>query len=92
MRWHGYVIQQEKKQQEIAYFNTLFFVFKKVLTVHPATGKPDDDGYLTNSAAQSTIASQVSPLAYRDMYALYINNPEYYDIPRLWKIGLRWIL
>ncbi len=41
-----------------------------VNTVYRATGNPDDDGYLTSPGAQPTIASQVSPQAYIDLYQI----------------------
>jgi hypothetical protein len=60
---------------------TLYFVY-------PATGKPDDDGYLKAAEYQATINSQADPQAFRDQYSIFINKPAYYGQPRIVQFGL----
>jgi hypothetical protein len=38
---------------------------KNIISVYRATGNPDDDGYLTSSAAQNSIDARNSPDAFR---------------------------
>ncbi len=61
---------------------------KNILAVYKATGNPDDDGYLTSAAAQTTISSQNSPTSFRDLYTLKNNDPDNYNRPRTIRIGL----
>ena len=62
---------------------------KNVINVYKATGNPDDDGYLTSPAAQSTIAAQVYPESFIDLYNVKINNPAYYSRPRVIRLGIQ---
>lgn len=61
---------------------------KNILAVYKATGNPDDDGYLTSAAAQTTISSQNSPESFRDLYSIKNNKPDNYNRPRVIRIGL----
>ena len=61
---------------------------KNVLGVFPATGNPDDDGYLAAAEWQRDINSQVDPQSYRDLYTLRTNYPWNYSSPRLIRLGL----
>ncbi len=65
-------------------FNT-----KNVLGVYPATGNPDDDGYLAAAEWQREINSQVDPQSYRDLYALRIDVPWHYSSPRQIRLGIQ---
>ena len=56
--------------------------------MYRATGNPDDDGYLTSSAAQNAINAQNSPDSFRHMYSLAVNNPNNYSLPRMLRAGL----
>ena len=64
------------------------FNFKNVLEVYPETGDAGDDGYLTNPVWQNQISNQINPDSYRLLYQLKLYNPQHYDIPRIWRIGL----
>jgi len=62
---------------------------KNVNAVYRATGNPDDDGYLSSAAAQASIATQVSPQAYVDLYEIAVNNPGNYNLPRRILLGIQ---
>ena len=64
------------------------FDAKNIISVYRATGNPEDDGYLTSSAAQNAIESQNDPQAFRYLYSLAVNNPSNYSLPRMWRAGL----
>jgi len=61
---------------------------KNVLNVYPATGNPDDDGYLAAPEWQREINEQLDPQSYRDLYAIFIDRPWYYSSPRTIRLGL----
>lgn len=61
---------------------------KNVLRVYPATGNPDDDGFLSAPEWQRQINSQTSPLAFRELYEVYINSPGNYSSPRQIRLGV----
>lgn len=61
---------------------------KNIVNVYPATGSPDDDGYLTAPEWQSNINTATDPQAYRDLYALRMNSPFYYSTPRQIRLGV----
>ncbi len=61
---------------------------KNIMNVYRATGNPEDDGYLTSSAAQNSIESRNDPDAFRYLYSLAVNNPSNYSLPRMWKAGI----
>ena len=56
--------------------------------VNPNTGKPDDDGYLTDPAFQDQIENSTDPDSYRYLYRLSEKNPNYYDKPRIVRLGM----
>jgi outer membrane receptor protein involved in Fe transport len=61
---------------------------KNVRSVYRATGNPDDDGYLSDAAAQTDIEAQNDPQSFRDMYSIKINNPSNYSLPRMARLGV----
>ena len=61
---------------------------KNVMNVYPATGNPDDDGYLAAPEWQREINEKLDPQAYRDMYAIFIDRPWHYSSPRTIHFGL----
>ena len=69
--------------QMLNVFNT-----QNVLGVFPATGNPEDDGYLAAAEWQRDINSQVDPESYRDLYAIRINYPWNYSSPRQIRLGV----
>ena len=62
---------------------------RNVTGVWRGTGAPDDDGYLASAQFQNVINGQVNPDAYRDLYALNINNPGNFGAPRTIRLGVR---
>jgi outer membrane receptor protein involved in Fe transport len=63
-------------------FNTL-----RVASVYPATGSPNDDGYLSSQQAQSALAEKADVNSYIDLYNVYINDPDNYRSPRIIRVG-----
>ncbi len=61
---------------------------KNILSVYRATGNPNDDGYLSASQFQAQIEAQTSEAAYRDQYAISVNNPSNYSLPRRIRLGI----
>ena len=61
---------------------------KNVTVVYPATGSPNDDGFLTAPEWQTVINQQVDPQAYRDMYTIQMQSPYNYSSPRTIRLGL----
>jgi outer membrane receptor protein involved in Fe transport len=82
-----------KKPNSTTYFN-VYFQFLNLLNtlnitgVYPATGSPDDDGYLTSPEWQDYINNQLDPTAYRDLYTLRMNTPYNYSTPRQIRLGI----
>jgi hypothetical protein len=60
-----------------------------VSSVYAATGNPSDDGYISSPGAQASIANQVSPQAYIDLYHIAVNNPSNYELPRRIRLGVQ---
>ena len=59
-----------------------------VVAVYPATGSPKDDGYLSAPEYQSQIAEQVSPTAFRELYAILWTGPFKCSSPRQTRLGI----
>ena len=59
-----------------------------ITNVYPATGNPDDDGYLTAPEWQREINSMIDPQSYIEMYRLYVNSGGNYSTPRQIRVGL----
>ncbi len=61
---------------------------KNIMAVYRATGNPDDDGYLAANQFQAQIQAQTNEAAYRDQYAISVNSPYNYSLPRRIRLGL----
>ncbi len=62
---------------------------KNVLNVYSYTGNPGDDGFLNFADYQTQIATQNDVESYRNYYAMYINSPYNYTLPRTIKLGVQ---
>ena len=60
---------------------------QNVLTVYRYTGVASSDGYLNDPGSLSAIQSALNPRAFKDQYAVYINNPSNYALPRRIYLG-----
>ena len=60
---------------------------KRIASLYPATGLPDDDGYLTSPQAVQPLTEFQDPQAYIDMYHIAVNNPNNFKLPRVIRIG-----
>ncbi len=56
--------------------------------INPMTGKPDDNGYLTDPNRQGEINATVNPDTFWMLYQYRQMDPSYYDIPRIFQVGL----
>jgi hypothetical protein len=61
---------------------------RNVLRVYPATGNPDDDGYLAAPEWQRQINNQTDPIAFREIYEVFVNRPGNYSSPRQIRLGV----
>jgi outer membrane receptor protein involved in Fe transport len=64
---------------------TNVFNTENIVDVFRYTGSPNNDGYL----ATFTDRSQIDPDAFRDLYAIKVNNPFNYGAPRTIRLGVR---
>jgi outer membrane receptor protein involved in Fe transport len=62
---------------------------QNVLNVYGYTGNADDDGYLNYAAYQDQINTQNDVEAFRNYYAMRINSPYNYTLPRTIRLGLQ---
>lgn len=68
--------------------NNLFNT-RNITSVYRATGNPDDDGYLAAAEFQASIEQQNDEQSFRELYALKINSPYNYGLPRTIRLGMR---
>jgi outer membrane receptor protein involved in Fe transport len=61
---------------------------QNILGVYRATGNPDDDGYLAAAEYQAGIQAQLDPESFRQQYALAVNSPYNYSLPRRIRLGI----
>lgn len=65
------------------------FNFRNVVNVYRYTGNPGDDGYLIDAQSQNEINNTVPDAeAFRQMYAMRVNNPYNWAQPRRMRLGL----
>lgn len=69
---------------------TNLFDIRNIRNVFPASGNPEDNGYLTDPETQATIASYLDPDSFRDLYSvIYLHNGTWnYTSPRQFKVTL----
>ncbi len=82
---------EEKKNVNMNIYLLVNNVFNtnNIVNVYRATGNPNDDGYLNAAVAQTSIQSQLDEQAFREMYALKVNNFYNYGIPRTIRLGVK---
>ncbi|NLA25678.1 MAG: hypothetical protein GX879_11995, partial [Bacteroidales bacterium] len=86
--------KEEGKREKYAYMNVYLDISNllntlNVLNVYSYTGNPDDDGYLNYADYQSQINTQVDVESYRNYYAMIINSPYNYTLPRTIRLGVQ---
>jgi hypothetical protein len=62
---------------------------RNILGVYGATGSPSDDGYLADPRYTSAIQNSNSEQSFRDYYALKVNSPYNYGLPRTIRLGIK---
>jgi len=62
---------------------------KNVLDVYKTTGTADDDGYLNAAQFQNNIANQLDEQSFRQYYAMKVNDPFMYGLPRTIRLGVK---
>jgi hypothetical protein len=60
-----------------------------ILGVYRATGNWDDDGYLAAASSQTSIQNQIDEQAFRDYYAMKVQNPFNISVPRTIRLGVK---
>lgn len=85
--------KKDKENRRNAYLNVYLQILnilgtENVMGVYAATGNPDDDGYLTAPEYQRQISTQLDPVAFAELYSLYVNNPANYSSPRQIRLGV----
>lgn len=66
------------------------FDTRNVLNVYAYTGAPDDDGWLASPQGQTSIAFRADAQSYADLYAVAVNSPFNYSLPRRMRLGIRY--
>lgn len=89
LKW-GKGTDDEKKTANLNVYVQVLNVLnrKNILNVYNFTGNPDDDGYLTSTQAAAALAIANSAIGFSDLYAIRVNNPGNYNLPRQTRIGL----
>jgi len=82
------------EEKKTAFLNTYLLVnnlfnIMNITNVYRFTGNPDNDGYLDDPLFQPNIRSQVDEVAFRQLYALKVNNPFNFSLPRTIQLGVR---
>ncbi len=60
---------------------------RNIINVYPATGQPDDDGFLASPIGQQVIGAQIDPAAFQRSYRWRLLNPNQYSLPRRLFLG-----
>ena len=63
---------------------------RRVASVYPATGLPDDDGYLSSSQAanyMNNLGTDGAVQSYMDLYKISMNDPGNFRLPRVIRVG-----
>lgn len=83
--------ENKRKQSNLNIYLQVLNVLntKNIIKVYKATGNANDDGYLSAASSQNTIASQINPNSFVDLYSLKINDPANFSRPRVIRIGLQ---
>ena len=83
--------EDDKKSANLNIYLLVNNVFNtaNILNVYRATGNPDDDGYLNAAQYQNEIAIQNDEMAFRNYYAMKMNNPFNYAMPRTIRLGVK---
>lgn len=84
---------EDKERPRNTHLNVYFQILnllntKNIMRVYRYTGNPDDDGYLAAAEFQAEIEAQTDSQSYRDLYAIQINNPSNYSLPRRIRFGV----
>jgi len=85
--------QKEEGKREY-FFNVYFQVLNLLNTrningVYRATGNPDDDGYLNSAFGIQYTQEQNSPMAFEEYYTMKLWNPNQWQLPRRFRVGVR---
>lgn len=86
--------KEDGTKEKYAYLNVYLEISnllnsKNVIGVYSYTGNADDDGFLNYADYQTQIATQNDEESYRNYYAMYINSPYNYSLPRTIRLGVQ---
>ena len=60
---------------------------RNIVSVYPATGQPDNDGFLNSPRGVSATAAQLNSEAYIQSYQYRVLNPNFFSLPRRFFLG-----
>lgn len=60
---------------------------RNIISVYPASGQPNDDGFLASPLGQNVRDAQVNEEAYIQLYNYRLLNPDFYSLPRRIFVG-----
>jgi hypothetical protein len=80
-------------EKKTAFLNVYFLIQNvlntaNIIRVYSYTGNANDDGYLTSPDVQNAIKGQLNEQSFRDYYAIKVNDPSNYSLPRRIRVGL----
>lgn len=58
-------------------------------SVYKYTGSASDDGYINSALGQDQANNSPSPASFKELYALRINNPNNFSLPRVIRLGVQ---
>lgn len=62
---------------------------RNIQNVYGFTRSSTDDGWLSSPEGQQQAANEINTQSYVDLYNAKVDNPFFYDIPRLTRLGVR---
>lgn len=85
---------KDDDKKKVAFLNiylrvTNLFNNFNILNVYRATGNWDDDGFLAAAASQTSIQNQIDEQAFRDYYAMKVQNAFNISVPRTIRLGVK---
>ena len=65
-----------------------FLDINNIRAVHPYTGSPTDDGWLSSNLGRESIRNAVDAQSFVDLYNTALANPGFYGLPRRIRLSI----